>query len=62
MTCTILHAHVTRELTLLACFAVAPSLCRTIRFIPPLTISEEEMAEALVRLEKALHKVFPNKK
>jgi len=33
----------------------------TIRFIPPLTISEDEMAEALKKLERALNKVFPNK-
>ncbi len=30
----------------------------TIRFIPPLTISKDEMAEGLTRLEKALNKVF----
>jgi len=33
----------------------------TIRFIPALTISESEMSDALVRLEKALNIVFPNK-
>lgn len=33
----------------------------TIRFIPPLTISEAEMAEALTKLEAAMHVVFPNK-
>lgn len=33
----------------------------TIRFIPPLTISKEEMDEALQKLEKALAVVFPKK-
>jgi acetylornithine/succinyldiaminopimelate/putrescine aminotransferase len=36
-------------------------LTETIRFIPALTISESEMSDALVRLEKALNIVFPNK-
>jgi 4-aminobutyrate aminotransferase len=33
----------------------------TIRFIPPLTISEAEMKEALQKLEKALGKILPAK-
>lgn len=40
---------------------MSAGIYETIRFIPPLTISEAEMSEALQKLEKALNTVFPNK-